>query len=105
MQTASYSFGDDKELCSICEIKEFTTECDKCGDVLCGEEGCCMIFPHHKTSTYAICQRCTAQINAKLIVLIDLGKLTILKKKIETGDTYANNGSRSNSREIVQNRR
>ena len=61
--------------------------CNKCGNSICDNEECCVMFPHQFNTTYFICNGCFDEISLKLILQIDLGKLELLKEKIRTGTT------------------
>lgn len=76
----------DKEYCIVCEEEEMILFCEKCGDGVCRNERCCVIFPHHKNTEYVVCMECKEIIEKKL-KLIDLGKITLLKRKIATNTT------------------
>jgi hypothetical protein len=74
----------DMEYCDRCGEEEVLLCCDKCGDGVCRGERCCMIFPHYRNTEYVVCIACKEQIEEKLKQIIDLGKLTLLKRKIAT---------------------
>jgi hypothetical protein len=77
----------EKEYCEVCEEAGIEVCCDKCGDGVCRNERCCMVFPHYKNTEYVVCGICKDQIEKKLKQEIDLGKLTLLKRKIATNTT------------------
>lgn len=77
----------DKEYCEVCGEGEMEICCDKCGDGVCRNERCCMIFPHYNNTEYAVCDSCKCRIEKKLRQEIDMGKLTLLKRKIATKTT------------------
>jgi hypothetical protein len=89
----------EKEFCTICEDKEFTTQCDKCGDVVCNDTNCCFTYSLENSDLYVLCNICLSKINAKLRVDIDIGKIAALKQKIKDGETYVNSNKRTLSRE------
>lgn len=72
----------EKEYCEYCEENKVIEVCNKCGEGVCGNEMCCIKFPHYYNSNYIICQGCDTKINEKLIVLIDYNKLKLIKEKI-----------------------
>ena len=76
----------NKGYCEICEEVEMEFCCDKCGDGVCRNERCCMVFPHYKDTEYVVCNECTKIIEKKLRQ-IDLEKITLLKRKIATNTT------------------
>ena len=76
------------DFCDICETKRPPYNCNKCGNSICGQTQCCMTFPHYSNTTYFVCTGCVDKISLRLVVLIDLGKLKLLKEKIRTGSTY-----------------
>ena len=80
----SYSSRLDREFCERCGEGDILLCCDRCGDGVCRGDRCCMIFPHHRNTEYVICNMCKEQIEEKLKQEIDLGKLTLLKRKIAT---------------------
>lgn len=82
MNYTSYASRHDKEYCERCGEGEVLLCCDKCGDGVCRGDRCCMIFPHYRNTEYVICNTCKEQIEQKLKQEIDLGKLTLLKRKI-----------------------
>lgn len=77
----------DKEYCEVCEEGDMEVCCDKCGDGVCRNERCCMIFPHYNNTEYVVCVECKDKIEKKLRQEIDMGKLTLLKRKIATKTT------------------
>ena len=82
-----YNRNDD--FCDVCETKRPPYNCNKCGNSICGQTQCCMTFPHYSNTTYFVCTGCVDKISLRLVVLIDLGKLKLLKEKIRTGSTYS----------------
>lgn len=76
----------NKEYCEVCEEGLVEISCDKCGDGVCRNERCCMVFPHYKNTEYIVCNECKEIIEKKL-QQIDLGKITLLKRKIATSTT------------------
>lgn len=75
------------EPCEMCNESNSTEWCNKCGVGICDNNECVLKFPHRGNTTYSICSNCTKDINAKLIPLIDLGKLSLLKERIRTNST------------------
>ena len=86
---------DNEDACEICEKNSADFNCDKCGNCICGNLTCSMQFPHYYGTVYYVCNCCVNTIEQKLMLQIDLGKLTLLKDKIQTGNTRTN--SRNNS--------
>ena len=80
-------YDDDDDFCDVCETHIPQYNCNKCGNSICGEVQCCMTFPHYSNTTYFVCSKCVDKISLKLVLLIDLGKLKLLKEKIRTGTT------------------
>ena len=74
---------DATDLCGFCNKSKIGDCCNKCGEGVCLQEQCCMIFPDRKNTTYIICLQCRRQIENKLKVEIDYTKLRDLKKKIK----------------------
>jgi hypothetical protein len=73
--------------CDMCEAANVTESCNKCCTGVCDAANCCMKFPHYHNTNFVICTTCTNDIDRKLILLIDLGKLRLLKKKISANET------------------
>ena len=82
---ADYDERDD--VCESCEINTPQYSCNKCGNGICDDAECSMKFPHHSNTTYFVCMGCADAISVKLVLLIDLGKLELLKEKIRSGTT------------------
>jgi hypothetical protein len=76
----------DKEYCEVCEETEIEINCNKCASGVCRNEQCCVVFPHHKNTEFVVCNECKEIIDKKL-QKIDLGKITLLKRKIATHTT------------------
>lgn len=79
-------FGDDN-VCTCCNDAIINDCCNKCGDGVCAKESCCIIFPDRGNTTYNICKTCIDKIDSKFHLLIDMGKIEPLKKKIELSQT------------------
>lgn len=77
------------DMCDVCDTYEVFDGCEKCGTGVCNSAQCCSIFPHRCNTEYIICKRCVDEIEEKLVMLIDLGKLRILKQRIHNGTTYS----------------
>ena len=75
------------EPCEMCNEKNSTEWCNKCGVGICDNNECVLKFPHRGNTIYSICSSCRDEIDAKLIPLIDLGKLSLLKERIRTNST------------------
>jgi len=90
---------DQDDICEVCELNTPHYNCNKCARSICGEEECCITFPHYGKTTYFVCMSCANEISMKLILQIDLGKLILLKEKIRTGTTCSSVcSSRTSSR-------
>lgn len=83
----------DEDLCNICETKSNLLTCDKCGEGVCNNDGCSMLFPHYFNTLFVICNDCNVTISKKFKLVIDLSKIRLLKQKIE------NNQCRRHSKE------
>ena len=81
-------FGSD-DLCINCNSEMVKNCCDKCGDGVCMNDTCCMVFPHHCNTSFTICNNCIKIIDSKLHLVIDMGKLESLKRKILKSETVA----------------
>ena len=82
-----YGEYDGDDICDICDTNTPQYNCNKCGNSICDDEECSMKFPHYYNTTYFICMSCADTISLNLVLLIDLGKLKLLKEKIRTGTT------------------
>ncbi len=82
-----YDYYDDDDICDICDINTPQYNCNKCGNSICDDEECSMKFPHYSNTTFFVCMSCADTISLNLVLLIDLGKLKLLKEKIRTGTT------------------
>ena len=80
---------DAPELCGFCNNNKIGDCCNKCGEGVCLQEQCCMIFPDRKNTTHIICLQCQRQIENKLKVEIDYTKLRDLKKKNKTKNLFS----------------
>lgn len=78
-----------KDECDICEEKQQINCCDKCGNGICYT--CCLSFPHQYDTLFVICNKCSSEIEKKFKpnLVIDLGKLRLLKQRIKKNTTYA----------------
>ena len=83
----NYDIYDSDDNCEVCEKNYPRYNCNTCAKSICGEDKCCITFPHYHNTTYFVCTSCTDAISLKLILQIDLGKLILLKEKIRTGTT------------------
>lgn len=79
-------YGEDG-ICSHCSNELWNKTCNKCGDCVCTKDTCCMVFPDKFDTTYIVCKRCVDSIDAKLQIVIDLGKIEPLKQKIKSAKT------------------
>ena len=80
-------YYDDDDACDNCKTNIPQYNCNKCGNSICDDEECSMKFPHYSNTTYFVCMSCADTISLNLVLLIDLGKLKLLKEKIRTGTT------------------
>lgn len=97
-----YDDGDD--ICDICDTNTPQYNCNKCGNSICDDEECSMKFPHYSNTTFFVCMSCADTISLNLVLLIDLGKLKLLKEKIRTGTTCNSAcSSRTTSRSSCSN--
>jgi hypothetical protein len=78
---------DENNNCEICELNTPHYNCNQCSKSICGEDDCCITFPHYLNTTYFVCKTCYNEISLKLIAQIDMRKLILLKEKIRTGTT------------------
>ena len=83
----SYDYDVNHDVCGNCEAKPPQYSCNKCGNGICDDDECSMKFPHYSNTTYFICMSCVDIVSLKLVLLIDFGKLELLKEKIRTGTT------------------
>ena len=90
-------YGDD-DICYICTSEMIQVCCNKCGDGVCTNNSCCMTFPDRYDKLYIICNNCVKAIDEKLELLIDMGKLDSLKRKILNFETKIQ--SRQNSIDV-----
>jgi hypothetical protein len=77
----------DDDVCESCQLNTPQYSCNKCGNGICDDVECSMKFPHYSNTTYFVCMSCADTISLNLVLLIDLGKLKLLKEKIRTGST------------------
>ena len=80
-------YGYEDDVCESCHINTTLYSCNKCGNGICDDAECSLIFPHYYNTTYFVCKSCVDTISQNLILQIDLGKLELLKEKIRTGTT------------------
>ena len=79
-------FGDD-DICNECHNSFLVDCCNKCGNGICDSECCSMIFPDKFGQKYFICMQCVDDINKDLHLLIDMGKIELIKTKIKEETT------------------
>jgi len=89
--------GDD-DICINCTSEMIEVSCNKCGEGVCTNDSCCMIFPDRYDKLYIICNNCAKAIDKKLKLLIDMSKLDLLKRKILNFETKIQ--SRQNSIDV-----
>ena len=80
--TFQSKFLKKEDMCNECNTASVTHCCNKCGNGVCSKNDCGWIFPHRGQTNYIICDTCVEMIDQKLTLLIDYGKLSLLKKKI-----------------------
>ena len=92
-----YQNSDAKDECDVCEEKKIINCCNRCGNSICYQ--CCMSFPHQYNTLFIICNNCSDEIERKFRprLIIDWGKLSLLKEKIKKNKTYARR-KRSNNK-------
>ena len=73
-------FGED-DICEECHHNFIVDCCNKCANGVCDNDTCSMIFPDKFGHKYFICKHCVDDINKDLHLLIDMGKIELLKKK------------------------
>ena len=85
--------SEGKDECDICNEKRIINCCNRCGNAICFN--CCLSFPHHYDTLFVICNNCSDEIGKKFTptLIIDKGKLRLLKQKIRKNKTYAKRGS------------
>ena len=79
-------FGED-DICNECHNSLLVDCCNKCGNGVCDNDTCSMVFPDKFNKKYFICKHCVDDINKDLHLLIDMGKIELLKKKIKEETT------------------
>ena len=85
-RTSIYAVEKD-DVCCACNTGDINECCNKCGDGVCVDETCCVVFPHHGNTIFVICRSCCDAIDKQLTVLLDDDKLRVLKHKIATKTT------------------
>ena len=73
---------EGSDICSQCDEKKNIVTCNKCGEAVCCRGECANLFPHHNDTLYVVCNECTDEIARKLRLVIDFGKLKLLKRKL-----------------------
>jgi len=73
--------------CDMCDAANITESCNKCCRGVCDDNICSLKFPHRGGTSFIVCATCVEEIDNKLILLIDLGKLKLLKNHIRTNST------------------
>ena len=81
--TRSISNLTEMDNCNECDEKRQIVCCDKCANAVCTNSTCCILFPHHGDSVFAICKSCKNEIESKLKLVVDIDKLKLLKRKIK----------------------
>jgi hypothetical protein len=79
-------FGED-DICNECHNNLLVDCCNKCGNGVCDKDTCSMIFPDKFNKKYFICTQCVDDINKDLHLLIDMGKIELIKTKIKEETT------------------
>jgi hypothetical protein len=79
--------NNDIDFCNECNAKSLIKCCDKCGEGVCANDNCSLVFPYHRNTNYILCRTCSDKIESKLKVVIDLDKLRLLKQKIDNKRT------------------
>lgn len=69
--------------CEQCSKKKKLHLCDKCGNTVCCNVKCSLLFPHYHNTLYVICDNCSNEIGQKMKLVINLGELKCLKRKIK----------------------
>ena len=88
--------GDD-DVCTSCYSAFVVDGCKKCGEGVCGNDACCLSFPDRNQSAFIVCNTCSYKIDKKLKLVIDMGKIELLKQKIQQSTTIKQRRSNSNS--------
>ena len=81
------SLYGDSNICNECHNALLVDSCNKCGNGICESESCCMIFPDKYNKQYYICRHCFDDISKNLHLLIDMGKIELIKTKIKEEKT------------------
>ena len=91
------------DVCGRCTGALITNTCDKCGEGVCAKESCGLTFPEKYNTTYVLCMGCIDYVSKDLHVLIDMGKIEPLKKKIKNEKTVQQRQERQRreSRELI----
>lgn len=103
----------DNDICNECYNALLIDCCNKCGNGICDSESCCVIFPDKYNKQYYICRNCFDDISKNLHLLIDMGKIELLKTKIKEEKTNkhlsikrrlsSTSSSSSNNSSIISN--
>ena len=88
--------GND-DVCTSCSAALVVDGCKRCGDGVCGNDACCLSFPDRNQTTFIVCNTCSYKIDKKLKLVIDMGKIELLKQKIQQSTTIKQRRSNSNS--------
>ena len=75
--------SDVVDNCSHCSKKKNLHLCVKCGDAVCSNVECSLVFPHYNNTLLVICHECSDEIAQKMKLVINLGELKLLKRKIK----------------------
>lgn len=107
------SLYGDSDICNECHNALLIDCCNKCGNGICDSESCCVIFPDKYNKQYYICRNCFDDISKNLHLLIDMGKIELLKTKIKEEKTNkhlsikrrlsSTSSSSSNNSSIISN--
>jgi hypothetical protein len=81
------SLYGDSDICNECHNALLVDSCNKCGNGICESESCSIIFPDKYNKQYYICRNCVDDISKDLHLLIDMGKIEMLKTKIKEEKT------------------
>tara|TARA_Y100000389_G_scaffold68689_1_gene65202 strand:+ start:1418 stop:1840 length:423 start_codon:yes stop_codon:yes gene_type:complete len=101
------SLYGDSDICNECHNALLVDSCNKCGNGICESESCSIIFPDKYNKQYYICRHCFDDISKNLHLLIDMGKIELIKTKIKEEKTNKHlsiqrrNSSCSNSSSMI----
>lgn len=79
-----YSIHNTVDKCNECDVSTIEELCNKCGNGVCKNESCSWLYSSYNKTNCILCISCFNTIDKKLTLLIDHGKLQLLKKKIHT---------------------